>query len=137
MGHSEEHIWYDEHTKEWVVGHDIVVYLPLDDSGLLKRFVIEKGFRSDLGSIPRLFWAIIAPFEIGVIDAITHDWSYKNQIDCRAWCDWVLLKAMRDNKIAWWKRKSVYGLVRTYGRKAWNRHAANLRNDPASPDEQL
>lgn len=120
-----EHIWYDERAKEWVVGHDIAVYLPVSGCDASKRYIIEEGFRSDLGSIPRIFWVLIAPFEIGVIDAITHDWTYKNKINNRLWCDEVLLKAMIDNKISWWKRKAVYGAVRAFGRKAWNQSGSS------------
>ena len=127
MSESEEHIWYDEERKEWVVGHDTVIYLPLDDSGLLKRFEIKKGFSSDLGSIPRMWWWLIAPFEIGVMDAIVHDYLYRHQIGDRHWADWVLLKSMRDNGKPYWMRKTVYGLLRAFGWKAWNRHAKAKR----------
>ena len=127
MDKSEEHIWYDEKQKKWVVGHDIVVYLPLDDSGLLKRFEIPKGFASDLGSIPRMWWWLIAPHEIGVFDAIVHDYLYRHQIDCRQWADWVLLYSMRQNNKPFWMRKLVYGLLRSWGWIAWNKHAKAKR----------
>jgi len=122
MPDSEEHIWYDEARKLWINGHPLVVYLPIEKD-FLKRFEIEEGFASDLGSIPRLFWSIIAPFEIGIDAVLIHDWLYRNQIGSRAWADYILLHLMRQNKIPYWKRKVVYGMVRACGWNAWRKHA--------------
>lgn len=116
---SEEHIWYDESAGEWVLGHDLVVYLPIDSSGLLKRHLIPEGFRSDLGSIKRIFWIFIAPFELGIDSVLVHDFLYRNSIGTRAWADWVFLYLMQQNKISWWRRTTAYYAVRTFGASSW------------------
>ncbi len=122
MKDSEEHIWYDVERKEWVNGHDLAVYLPIEKD-VIKLYTIPEGFTTDLASIPRIFWSIIAPHELGIDAPLIHDWLYRNNIGGRAWADYILLHLMRQNKVPYWKRKVVYGAVRAFGWRSWNRHA--------------
>lgn len=39
-----------------------------------RAFTIPSGFVTDLASVPRVFWRIIAPHELGVESPLIHDW---------------------------------------------------------------
>ena len=121
MENSEEHIWYDEHRKLWILGHDLVIYLPVEKGGMVKRHLIPKGFASDLGTIERWLWWLIAPFELSIIAVLIHDYLYRNGIGTRAWADWIMLYLMKQNHVKWWKRKAAYAAVRAFGRGSWNK----------------
>ena len=42
-------------------------------------FIVPKGFRTDMASIPRVFWWILSPTDWSLlIPSIAHDWCYAN-----------------------------------------------------------
>ena len=78
--------------RKWVLGRDLsyTTTLPEQDIKVLKKIgvklknqnllttiTVRKGFITDLASVPRPMWAIIAPFDIARA-AIIHDLLYKN-----------------------------------------------------------
>lgn len=80
---------------------------------------IPKGFVTDFASIPRVFWSVINPTELGDAGPIKHDWKYRNGIGTRAQADKAFLADMEDDGIGWWKRKTAYGMVRAFGWGSW------------------
>lgn len=92
---------------------------------LVKQFeyaggFIPKGFVFDFASIPRVFWIIIAPSELGDVAPLVHDWCYRNGRGTRKEVDKVFLKDMIEDNIIFWKRWLAYNLVRTCGWQSWN-----------------
>lgn len=81
---------------------------------------IPQGFVFDFASIPRLFWNIISPTELGDKGPLEHDWEYRNGIGTRKRADQRLLENMKKDGITWWKRQTAYSLVRLWGWRSWN-----------------
>jgi hypothetical protein len=38
---------------------------------------VPAGFRFDLSSVPRVFWSLIAPFELSIVAPLLHDFLYR------------------------------------------------------------
>lgn len=93
-------------------------------------FVIDKGFRFDLASIPRILWRIIAPFELSISAPLVHDYLYrhggrfttiagrKRKISRRE-TDELFLKVMKDEGVSWWRRTAAYRAVRMFAGGSW------------------
>jgi hypothetical protein len=118
---SSEHIGYDIEKGLWIVGHDFTMTFSIG-GGFFEDWVIPEGYESDLASVPRFFWAIIAPFELGIEECILHDDLYKKNFRSRAFCDRTWLAAMRRKGVAKWKRESAYRVVRACGWYRWNKN---------------
>ena len=119
---SEEHIWYHEGSGHWHVGHSFIVELDLG-GGIYIDYDVPEGYESDLASVPRIFWSIIAPFELGIKECIVHDKLYRENFRDRKWCDDFWLTTMRRKKVKKWKREWAYRLVRSFGWNSWRKHA--------------
>lgn len=87
---------------------------------------IPAGFVTDFASIPRLFWNIVAPTELGDTGPIKHDWHYRNGIGTRAEADEEFLDDMTADRITFWKRYACYYLVRLFGGRSWDSGAVEL-----------
>jgi len=97
------------------------------------RIAVKKGFKTDLASVPRAAWAIIAPWDVARA-AIIHDLLYKRIRQYRykmgdgqdKWlvkaakkvADKVFLCGMKDAepKVSGWKIYSAYYAVALFGR---------------------
>ena len=95
------------------------------------RITCKKGFTTDLASVPRGIWNLIAPWDIARA-AIIHDLLYlrirqyraKPEPDMRGVAlakkaaDKVFLMAMKDAepKVSYWKIKAAYYAVVLFGR---------------------
>lgn len=86
---------------------------------------VPAGFKFDLASIPRLFWRLIAPFELSLAAPLVHDYLYRSggYVESgnftRADSDWIFLSIMREEKVAVWRRWLAYFAVRIFGSKAF------------------
>ena len=113
----------------WVVAEDCR-YVALDGCIITAK----RGFQSDLASIPRLFWAIIASFELSLVAPIMHDLIYRSgglvilpegevtpagRVFNRKEADDLFLELMTRSKIAYWKRNVAYLAVRAFGQSSW------------------
>lgn len=75
--------WTDAQTsiqpvggKEWKVTDELVWEVGVIGSG--KFVTVQVGFRTDLGSIPRVFWPIISPHGQPQLQAcVAHDFLYR------------------------------------------------------------
>jgi hypothetical protein len=81
---------------------------------------IPRGFVFDFASVPKLFWNIISPTELGDKGPLEHDWEYRNGIGPRRKADKRLMAYMEKRGIKWWKRQAAYQLVRAWGWRSWN-----------------
>lgn len=80
---------------------------------------VPAGFKTDLASIPRLFWNLLPPFGKYTNAAIVHDYLYRTQIFPRAKADKVLWQAMKFSNVRWGVRLLIYLSVRCFGGFAW------------------
>ncbi|MCW5799949.1 MAG: hypothetical protein LZF60_340100 [Nitrospira sp.] len=120
-------VTHDGHL--WVVAEDCR-YAALDGSAITAK----RGFKSDLASIPRLFWAIIASFELSLVAPIMHDLIYRGggtvilpdgevtpagRLFSRRDADDLFLELMTRSNVAYWKRNVAYLAVRAFGQSSW------------------
>src|SRR5262249_25152104 len=106
-------------------------------------FVIPKDFEFDLASIPRVFWWLIAPFELSLVAPLVHDFIYTTDgrmptgsaqkdgkdvttLDRKA-ADDLFLAFMRAEGVSRWRRSLAYWAVRLFGGLFWtDREAGNM-----------
>ena len=93
--------------------------------------VAPKDYETDLASIPRFLWSIIAPFELSLPAPLFHDLIYRRagkmiqpQIDVphdftRKEADDIFLELMEKKKVPVWKRTLAYWAVRGLADFAW------------------
>jgi hypothetical protein len=84
------------------------------------HFTVPVGFKTDLASIPRLFWNILPPFGKYTEAAVLHDWLYRTHLVPRPDADQVLLEAMALCHVPRWQCAVIYGAVRLFGWCAWH-----------------
>lgn len=115
----------------WVLTEDCV-YTTNDGFTITAK----SGFKTDLASIPRIFWALIASFELSVTAPILHDLIYRSageveppdgevapagKIFTREEADDIFLELMTRAKISYWKRNVAYLAVRHFAEHAWRK----------------
>lgn len=82
---------------------------------------VPKGYKTDLASIPRIFWSILPPFGKYTAASVLHDFSYFKQAYTRRRCDEIFLEAMKVLNVAWWKRRLLFRSVRIFGGFCWRK----------------
>lgn len=95
---------------------------------------VAAGFTTDLASIPRVLWDVIAPFELSSIAPTVHDFLYQHggrivtrttsglnltRTFTRAQSDSFLLDLMEQEDVPAWRRNPAYYAVRCFGGAAW------------------
>ena len=93
---------------------------------------IPNGFRTDLASVPRIFWCIIGPFELSVIAPVVHDYLYinvgrlhKKQVFTRKDVDQAFRYFMREEGVGCFRRFVAYWAVRFFGWIPWRKYKKN------------
>ena len=85
---------------------------------------VKKGFDFDGASIPKLFWSIIGSPLNGnyVVASLIHDGLYAGEILDRKVCDDIFLDLMKQYKVSYVRRYTMYWAVRLGGGKVWKEH---------------
>jgi hypothetical protein len=85
-------------------------------------FYIPTNFHTDLASIPRVFWPILAPAHSSLMRAaIVHDWFYRMTCDfTRKQTDLIFYYMLRQDGIGWFSANVLYYAVRLFGAKHYN-----------------
>ena len=90
---------------------------------------VPKGYETDLCSSPRFARSIVGRVGPHLEASIVHDWLYeawqgrwgnkrlKPNCDMRRFADAVFLEALKEAKVAGWKRMCMWLVVRVCGRK--------------------
>jgi hypothetical protein len=93
---------------------------------------VPAGFQFDLASIPRIFWGLIAPFELSIVAPLLHDFLYKNggnpavgtieppRVYTRNEADQLFRRVMEIEGVPAWRRHPAYYAVRAFGGRAWH-----------------
>jgi len=95
-------------------------YLTCDDNHVIidgDYYTIPKNFKTDLASIPRILWPVLAPQYSGfVAPAILHDWLYScGNLGTRKWADEVLYSALIQQGVGFYTALEFYATVRFFG----------------------
>ena len=92
---------------------------------------VPAGFRFDLSSVPRVFWSLIAPFELSIAAPLVHDFLYRHggkppegsvappRAYTRAEADRTFRAMMEAEGVSAWRRTAAYLAVRAFGGRAW------------------
>lgn len=100
-----------------------------DDGGT--RLTVPAGFRFDLASVPRLFWPLVAPFELSIAAPLLHDFLYRHgghpppgaadppRTWTRAEADRLFADVMALEGVTAWRRHSAWVGVRLGAGFAW------------------
>ena len=130
-----------------------VTYLPGEELWRLEELYVHKqknvtvrvpaGFYFDLASVPKLFWRIIAPFELSIAAPLLHDVLYRckghppdhvidpdDTIFSRAESDDLFNDVMEQEGVKAWRRKLTYWAVSVFGKCAWKRQDEELQMRP-------
>lgn len=95
--------------------------------------VVPEGFLSDLSSVPRAAWWLIAPFELSITAPLVHDalyryggrlpggWTEPHMTFTRAEADALFRHIMKREGVARWRRAAAHTAVRRFGGGAWGR----------------
>lgn len=97
-------------------------------------FVIPEGFRTDLASIPRIFWAIFPPFGKYNRAAIVHDYLYRIKTE-RKFADKIFLSLMEQDDTNVLIRYLFYYTVRLFGWIPYNTKHRKLCKKTCSLDK--
>jgi hypothetical protein len=94
---------------------------------------VLTGFETDLASVPRPLWWLIAPFELSIAAPLIHDFLYRFRSDppadqgsidpprlfARKECDVIFRKIMEEEGVKPWRRAAAYSAVRALGWIPW------------------
>jgi len=88
-----------------------------------KKYTVPKNFETDLASIPRLLWPLLAPQYSGfVAPAIIHDYLYRcNNAITRKFADEVLYSALIADNVTPFTASKFYLAVRLFGGSHFNK----------------
>ena len=84
-----------------------------------REFIIPANFETDLASIPKIAWPIMAPAHSSLIRAaIVHDWFYRKTCDfTRQETDLIFYHILRNDGVSVVRASIMYYAVRWFG---WN-----------------
>ena len=85
------------------------------------RITINKGFDFDGASIPKWLWSIYGSPLTGnyVVASLIHDGLYASQKVSKSISDKIFLDIMKQSKVGYVKRTSMYLAVTMFGGKDW------------------
>ena len=102
------------------------VFILLEDvvvESLGYKIVVKAGFDFDGASIPKWLWSIYGSPLNGnyVVASLIHDGLYASQIVSKSLSDKIFLDLMKQSKVGYVKRTSMYLAVKMFGGKDWNK----------------
>ena len=100
------------------------VFILLEDvvvESLGYKITIKKGFDFDGASIPKWLWSIYGSPLNGnyVVASLIHDGLYASQKVSKSVSDKIFLDVMKQSKVGYIKRTSMYLAVKMFGGKDW------------------
>lgn len=99
---------------------------------------VPYGFKTDLASIPKLFWSWLSPFGKHQEAALIHDYLYKNDGKLkglknkltRKESDLLFKNVMLADGVSNFNAQVMYLAVRTFGWNFWNKTKEEQKDDP-------
>ena len=81
-----------------------------------QMIIVPKGFKTDLASIPRVFWNILPPQQANFIaPAVLHDYLYETKNMKRKKADDILYSALRESGAKFITASIIWLAVRLFG----------------------
>ncbi len=100
-----------------IIGYDYKTCQPMRVTIDERKYIIPKNFKTDLASIPRVLWPLLAPQYSGFIaPAILHDYLYRcNDNTTRQFADEVLYSALITKNVTPFMASKFYLGARLFG----------------------
>jgi hypothetical protein len=122
--HKYERKWWvlwliNVQVPQYELEDDLVADVTFDD-GSTKMIVAKKWYKTDLASIPRIFWGIFTPDGVYRYIAILHDILYQTELFSREVCDSIFRLGLTDLPSD--SEKIFYYAVRVGGYFVWKNH---------------
>ena len=100
-------------------------YLTCDDMYFKiegNEYFIPKGFDTDLASIPRIIWPVMAPSHSSFMrSSIVHDWFYRKTCDFdRKQTDLIFYHMLKNDEVSEFKASLMFYTVRAFGARFYN-----------------
>lgn len=84
------------------------------------RITVPAGFVTDLATVPRVLWPLMAPYGKHQLAAIVHDYLYQCVGDVsRFLADAIFRDLMAHLDVPLWRRVLAYYAVRFFGGRHW------------------
>ena len=104
----------------WEIWEDFLYYVgDINNNDLI---TVPKGFKTDLASVPRIFWTIFPTDGRYVYASTVHDFLYSVQTRTRKEADHIFLEAMQEIGVNLLTRRTMWLAVRVGGWMPWNHH---------------
>jgi hypothetical protein len=122
--HKYERKWWvlwliNVQVPEYELEDDLVAEVTFDD-GSTKRIAAKKEYKTDLASVPRVFWSLYTPDGVYRYIAILHDILYQTELFSRDVCDSIFKLGLTDLPSD--SEKIFYYAVRVGGWNVWRKH---------------
>ena len=78
------------------------------------RYIVPRGFKTDLASIPKFLWNIYPPHGLYLSASILHDYFCENNWMSRKDGDKLFLEAMSHSNVSKFTRMVIYYAVRLF-----------------------
>lgn len=101
------------------------------------RYIVPRGFITDLASIPRLLRALFDINGASRKAAVLHDFLYCIQYTTRAEADALFLEALEASGVGWATRWSMYLGVRSGGWMYWHARGDGLNQEDFLDEDDL
>jgi hypothetical protein len=85
------------------------------------EYVVPVGFYTDFASVPKIFWNLISPYDLGY-GPIPHDFGYFTGIESKEYWDNVFNACMEKDQVRDWKRIVAYIAVSKFGSGTYNNY---------------
>jgi hypothetical protein len=117
---------------EWVLLLALI-YMAKDG----KRYIVPRGFITDLASIPRLLRALFDINGQSRAPAVLHDFLYCMHYTTRAEADALFLEALEAAGVGWATRWSMYLGVRSGGWIYWSKRDDGITQEDFLDDDDF
>lgn len=99
--------------KDWEVLKEFSYYTEKDNT---KIYTVPAGFRTDLATIPRVFWSVFPPHDTYAKAAVIHDYLYENAIGTKKEADDLFKEMLEVCGLPKWKVLAMYYSVKAFGK---------------------
>ena len=113
---------YTKDSKLFTLSDNFLCQVERPGFSTVEDIIVPRGFKTDLASVPRLFWPLIGPFGKWTMAAIVHDYLYDKECPnkfMRKEADIIFYEAMRYHYVNIITAKVMYYMVRLFGKGSY------------------
>jgi hypothetical protein len=89
---------------------------------------VRRGFVTDFASIPRPFWSLLPRWGKYGPPAVVHDFLYWDQRCTREQADRIMMLAMQESDVGWFRTTLIHAALRIGGAFAWSSNGSDRKD---------